>query len=65
MGMGQNVFHGSFDENKLMLTHKSDRGYTRASWEFTSDKSYVYKMEVSGDANQWQPMMEGTYSRIG
>jgi hypothetical protein len=65
LGMGVNVFKGSFDENKLTLTYKSDQGYTRASWKFTSDKSYAYKMEVSGDGNQWQPMMEGSYSRIG
>jgi hypothetical protein len=65
MGIGQNVFQGSFDENRLTLSYKSDQGYTRASWEFTSDKSYAYKMEVSRDGNHWQPMMEGTYSRIG
>jgi hypothetical protein len=65
LGVGQNVFQGSFDEKKLTLTYKSHQGYTRASWEFTSDKSFSYRMEVSGDGTQWQAMMEGTYSRIG
>jgi hypothetical protein len=65
LGVGQNIFRGSFDEKTLRLTSQSPQGYTRASWEFTSDKTYFYRMEVSGDGSQWQTMMEGTYSRIG
>jgi hypothetical protein len=65
LGMGQNVFQGSFDGKILTMKYKSDQGYTRASWEFNSDKTYIYRMDVSGNGIQWQTMMEGTYSRIG
>lgn len=60
-----NVFQGAFDNKKLAMTSKSQQGYTRASWEIISDKSYIYKLESSGDGNQWQAMVEGSYSRIG
>jgi len=65
MGMGQNIFRGSFNEKTLTLTSQSPQGHTRASWEITSDNTYFHRMEVSGDGNLWQTMMEGTYSRIG
>jgi hypothetical protein len=60
-----NILQGSFDNKKLAVSNKSQEGYTRASWEIISDNSYVYKLESSGDGNQWQAMVEGTYSRIG
>jgi hypothetical protein len=60
-----NVLQGSFDNKKLTMTNKSQQGYTRASWEIISDKSYTYKLESSSDGNQWQAMVEGSYSRIG
>jgi hypothetical protein len=64
MGMGQNIFQGSFDGNVLTLAMQSPQGHTRASWEITTERTYSYRMEVSGDGMQWQPMMEGKYSRI-
>lgn len=65
MEPGANVFQGSFDNKKLLMTNKSEQGYARASWEIISDKSYIYKLEASSDGNQWQAMVEGSYSRIG
>jgi hypothetical protein len=65
METGANVFQGSFDNKKLTMTNKSQQGYARASWEIISDKSYIYKLETSSDGNQWQAMVEGSYSLIG
>jgi hypothetical protein len=64
LGMGQNVFDGSFDEKVLVLTNQSPVGFTRASWDLTSPLTYFYRMEVSGDGTQWQKVMEGSYARV-
>ena len=63
MGVGVNVFKGTFAGNTLSLSRREAKGYGRCVWEFPNDKSYRFRMEFSQDGQQWQPFMEGEYNR--
>ena len=63
MGMPPNEFRGNFAGNALTVTNKEPQGHSRAIFDFTDDRHYTYRMDVSGDGKQWQTFMEGKYSR--
>ncbi len=58
-----NFFKGGFTGSTLVLISQSEQGQIRASWELAAPEAYSYRMEVSGDGEQWSPMMEATYRR--
>jgi hypothetical protein len=57
------IFRGTFDNNILRLVSVNAQGHARATFDFTKDGSYDYRMEVSPDGRVWYPFMEGTYKR--
>jgi hypothetical protein len=61
MGLAPSVFRGRFDDEILTLTAQQDQGYTRATWDFTAERSYYYRMEVSPDGEQWLPFITAEY----
>lgn len=63
MGFPPNVFKENFENDVLTLSTKDLKGHSRAIFDFSSDGSYKYRMDVSQDANQWYTFMEGTYER--
>ena len=38
-------------------------GHTRAIWDVSEASQIQYRMEVSGDGEEWQLFSEGTYRR--
>ena len=65
MGMAPNDFRGDFKGNVLTMTDKNPRGQNRATFDFTQDGKYGFKLEMSQDGKQWMTMMEGQYSKQG
>ncbi len=65
MGTPVNVFRGQFEGQRLVLQHKSPMGHSRCTFDLEKVGSgrYVFKMEMSQDAKQWAPFMDGHYSR--
>jgi hypothetical protein len=64
MGCGVNVFKGSFEGKTLNMTHRGPQGHNRVVWEFPTEKTYRFRMEVSPDGNQWHLFMEGEYAKV-
>jgi Protein of unknown function (DUF1579) len=62
-GMPPSELRGSLDGGLLTLENVSPQGRTRAVFDFRPH-SYDYRMEVSGDGEHWQPLMEGLYHRV-
>lgn len=54
---------GSFDGRILQLVGRAATGHSRATFDFTRDRQYAYRMEVSPDGTKWFTFMEGDYSR--
>jgi hypothetical protein len=57
-------FRGNFDGDTLTLVRREPRGSARARYEFDGDR-YTYRMDVSGDGENWTPFLEGSYQREG
>jgi hypothetical protein len=55
-------FRGTFDGGTLTLVRRGAPGWARARYDFAGDR-YTYRMDVSGDGEQWQPFTEGEYRR--
>lgn len=63
MGAPPNEFKGSFEGDVLSMTCRNPQGWNRAVYAFKGDDHYGFRMEVSGDGEQWQVFMEGEYAR--
>jgi hypothetical protein len=63
MGVPPNIFKGGFENNILTLTSMGAQGYTRSVFDFTQEKRYQFRMEVSPDGKQWHSFTDGTYER--
>jgi hypothetical protein len=56
-------YQGSLEAGVLILTAPQGPGFARASFDFSQDGKYLYRMEVSPDGNQWFVFMDGEYQR--
>ena len=54
---------GTFNGNVLQLVGQAPSGQSRATFEFSGERRYTYRMEVSADGQQWFAFMEADYSR--
>ena len=63
MGSPVNAFVGDFDGEVLSMTYQSPQGYHRVSIDLSQENGYTFKMDVSGDGNEWQTFMTGEYER--
>ena len=54
---------GTWEGNKLKLQNRHQMGYGRFAYEFVDDNTYLFKMEMSSDGQNWTPFMDGTYKR--
>jgi hypothetical protein len=64
-GMPPGAFHGGFKDGVLTLTDKGSQGQHRAVFDLSDPGKYRFRMEVSPDGGQWQPVMEGSYTKRG
>jgi len=55
-------FRGSWEGDTLTLLRSGAPGWARARYDFAGDR-YTWRMDVSGDGEQWLPYLEGTYTR--
>ena len=62
MGMSPNVFRGNFEGNVLTLISKDPQMQNRAVFDFSRERQYTFRMEVSQDGAKWQTFMEGHYA---
>lgn len=64
MGMGVNVFRGSFTDGILTMTAPGmNNTQTRGTWDYSKAGRNTFKMETSADGVNWSPMMDGEYTR--
>ncbi|MBI4549087.1 MAG: DUF1579 family protein [Ignavibacteriae bacterium] len=63
MGMPPNEFRGSFKNDVLTMTSQDPQGHSRATFDFSKENQYSFRMEVSQDGKQWHTFMEGKYSQ--
>jgi hypothetical protein len=63
MGVPPNIFKGSFENHILTLTTKDAQGHVRTVFDFTQERRYQFRMEVSQNGEQWHTFTEGTYER--
>jgi hypothetical protein len=63
MGQPPNEFRGAFEGDVLTLVSHTSLGQARATWDYSQPGRCVHLFEVSGDGVQWQPFMEGSYTR--
>ena len=63
MGMGTSIFKGDFTGDTLRLTCRLPKGFSRGSWQLVDADHYRFRMEVSGDGQQWNTMIDGDYKR--
>jgi hypothetical protein len=61
MGLPPNIFKGTFENNIMILTSTSPQGHTRATFDFSQDRRYTYRMDMSQDGTKWQTFVEGGY----
>jgi hypothetical protein len=64
MGQPPNVFKGNFEGNRLTLSCRDAQGNMRAAWDFLDKDRYSFRMDFSGDGQNWQPFSEGTLARV-
>jgi len=63
-GAGPNAYRGQLKAGVLSLVSHTPQGQMRAVFDLREEGRYRFLMEASGDGREWQPMMEGTYTRI-
>ncbi len=63
MGSPLNEFRGKFEGSILSMVHKGQMGQSRAIFDLSQPGKYTFKMDMSQDGTQWQPMMEGSYRK--
>jgi len=61
MGMGMEVFRGTFDGDRLTLTSKGPMGFNRMGYDFNEKGTLRSRMEMSQDGKQWKTLFEGVY----
>lgn len=57
------VFEGAFDGVHGEFVSDSPMGKTRATWDFSVPRAYSFAMALSQDGVNWQPMMDGQYTK--
>ncbi len=62
MGMPVNVFRGHETGGVMVLTSIGPHGSSKGTWDFSKDGTYIFRMEVSPDGEQWFPMVDGVYA---
>lgn len=63
MGQEPSLFRGSFDHQILTLQSREVHGMTRATFDFRQAETYLYRMDLSSDGQNWFPGMAGSYRR--
>ncbi|HZY10701.1 MAG TPA: DUF1579 family protein [Bacteroidota bacterium] len=63
MGTPPQVMKGTFENSVLSLVGKFPQGFNRGIWDYSKEGKVTFKMEVSMDGKNWQPMMEGNYTK--
>jgi hypothetical protein len=63
MGMPPSVYKGNFEGEVLHLSALFPGGKSRCAWDLGKEKEYRFTLEVSGDGNSWQKMIDGTYAK--
>lgn len=56
-------YRGGLHNGVLSLTAPQGQGFSRAVFDFSDEKRYHYRQEVSPDGDQWFVFMEGEYNR--
>ena len=54
---------GSFKGNVLQLVGQAPTGHSRATFDFSGERRYTYRMEVSPDGQKWFPFIDADYAR--
>jgi hypothetical protein len=62
-GTPPNVFQGDFEGNVFTVSCETPQGWSRGVFEIQDKNHYAFRMEMSGDGEQWQTLMEGKYTR--
>jgi hypothetical protein len=63
LGLGPVEYRGGLRAGVLSLTAPQGPGFSRAVFDFSDEKRYHYRMEVSPDGDQWFVFTEGEYKR--
>jgi hypothetical protein len=63
MGMGDDVFRGRLEGQRLTLLSKNFMGHHRLTYDLSEKGTLRTKMEMSGDGKQWKAMFDGVYHR--
>jgi hypothetical protein len=56
-------YRGALQDKILTLTAPQPQGFARATFDFSQDGQYEYRMEMSPDGNQWLVFVDGEYRR--
>ncbi len=62
-GFPPSQFHGNFEGDVLSMICDMPMGKLRATFDVSKEGTYVFKMEMSGDGQNWNPFMDGTYTQ--
>lgn len=57
-------FHGDWEGKALVLISENAGSYYRATFDFSLESHYTYKLEASTDGKFWIPAMDGQYTRL-
>jgi len=63
IGAKPTEYRGTLENKLLILTASQAQGFARASFDFSQENSYQYRMEVSPDGAQWFVFTEGKYEK--
>ena len=63
-GLARSEYRGRFAGSKLALESATPMGRARATFDLAKEDAYGFAMEVSMDAVNWVPFMQGTYRRL-
>lgn len=63
MGMGDNLFRGKWQGDKIALTFQSPAGHHRVSYDFSEKGAMRFRMDMSADGKDWKAMMDGVYRK--
>ena len=58
------IFEGEWRGDAISMVSRSPMGQTRASFDFSREGAYSFRMEMSQDGAMWSPMMDGEYSKV-
>jgi hypothetical protein len=63
LGLRPVEYRGRLQGQILSLTAPQGQGFSRAVFDFSGEKCYRYRMEISPDGEQWFVFLEGEYQR--